>query len=263
MWGPDDGRLVVGLPGLTANSRSLAAVAGRLAAQGRRVAALDLRGRGHSEVTAAGTYGWPAHARDAVAAADALGAGMDFDVVGHSMGAFVAMQLVADHPAFAGKVVLVDAVGAAEPAALGPIFASVGRLEQSFATVDELIATVRAGGHVEPWSDMWDTYYRYEATTGDDGSVRSRTSHAAIMEDAGHMAAHPPYELWPHLRVPALLVRATVPLGGPAGGLIVQAADRDRIAAEAPAVQIVEIDANHYGVIAHPAALEAIAEFLA
>src|SRR3954467_3934581 len=84
-WGPDAGAPpVVCIPGLSANARSFDRIGEALAAAGRHVLALDLRGRGRSEVTAPGTYGWDAHARDVLDAARSLGAERA-DLVGHSM----------------------------------------------------------------------------------------------------------------------------------------------------------------------------------
>ena len=72
--GPEQGPLVVGLPGLSANLRAFDLLAERCASAGLRFAALDLRGRGLSQDTGAGTYGWPRHARDVVHVARILNA---------------------------------------------------------------------------------------------------------------------------------------------------------------------------------------------
>src|SRR5919201_391505 len=96
--GPRGGTPSVCVPGLSANARSFDLIAETLARRGRRVAALDLRGRGFSPATAAGTYGWRHHAEDVLEAAGRLGFGA-FDLVGHSMGAFVSMQVAALAPA--------------------------------------------------------------------------------------------------------------------------------------------------------------------
>ena len=71
--GPEGGGPVVCVPGLSANARSFDALSARLAQRGRQVVALDLRGRGFSPATAAGTYGWRHHAEDVLEAAGRLG----------------------------------------------------------------------------------------------------------------------------------------------------------------------------------------------
>ena len=260
-WGPDDGRLVVCAPGLTSNCRAFDVVAERLAADGRRVVALDLRGRGLSDATPPGTYGWPAHARDVLAVADALGAAGPVDLVGHSMGAFVGMQAAADAPERVRRLVLVDAAGPPEPAALGPIGQSIERLGARHGSPAEFLTAVRSAGVVEPWGPSWERAYRHELVENDDG-VRSRTSREAVMEDLKHGSARDPRELWEQLRCPLLLIRASLPLGD-SGGFVLSAADRDAFAAKVPGARLVEVKANHYGVIADPATAGAVAAFLA
>src|SRR5512141_2036136 len=71
--GADHDAPVVCVPGLSANARSFDAVSAILAQRGRQVVALDLRGRGFSPATAAGTYGWRHHAKDVLEAAERLG----------------------------------------------------------------------------------------------------------------------------------------------------------------------------------------------
>jgi hypothetical protein len=62
--------------------------------------------------------------------------------------------------------------------------------------------------------------------------------------------------------MPTLLLRAAQPLL-PGTGFIVGSALRDDFLAAVPSAQAVEVDANHYGVMAHQEALRAIDEFLA
>jgi pimeloyl-ACP methyl ester carboxylesterase len=57
-----------------------------------QLVALDWRGRGRSERTPAGTYGWENHALDVLAVAGALGY-QTFAVIGQSMGGSVAMKI--------------------------------------------------------------------------------------------------------------------------------------------------------------------------
>src|SRR5260370_12294859 len=82
--GSPKGRLVVGIPGLSANLRSFDVIFEALDPNQFRRLAYDPRGRGRSERTAPGTYGWPAHARDVIEMAAQLGA-ESFDLVAFSM----------------------------------------------------------------------------------------------------------------------------------------------------------------------------------
>src|SRR5579859_5702296 len=89
-FGSPSAALVVCLPCLTANMKSFDFLGERLGSDAVQVVALDLRGRGKSDVTPPGSYGWQSHARDAFAVADALGVER-FSLIGHSMGGAVAM----------------------------------------------------------------------------------------------------------------------------------------------------------------------------
>jgi pimeloyl-ACP methyl ester carboxylesterase len=260
--GPQDGPLVIGVPGITANLRSFDALAPVLARAGLQVLVLDLRGRGHSEVTPQGTYGWPAHARDIAAVADALGVER-FDVVGYSMGGFVGMQLAADFPDRVRRLITVDALGAPEPESLPPIMAASQRLGVVFPDAATYVATVRSSAAIEQWGDLWQGHYEYELQDAPGGGVISRTSRDAAAEDGayGAMAVATLPELWSRIACPVLLVRAARPIV-PGAGYIVPAADRDRLGTLIPGARSVEVDANHYGIIAHPGAAAAILEFL-
>lgn len=89
-WGAAEAPAVVCVPGLSANLSGFDRLAERLAGDTRQFVAIDLRGRGRSEVTGAGTYGWRNHARDVLGVADAVGA-PPYAIIGQSSGAAIAM----------------------------------------------------------------------------------------------------------------------------------------------------------------------------
>lgn len=76
----------------------------------RRAIALDLRAHGASEAPRDGDYAIGSIARDIAAAADALGLER-FVLVGHSMGAGVAMAYAGMHPERIERLMLVDSIG--------------------------------------------------------------------------------------------------------------------------------------------------------
>src|SRR5579884_1660934 len=89
-FGAEGAPLAICIPGLSANLKSFDFLGERIASESLQVVAIDLRGRGRSEVTPPGTYGWMNHARDVLAVADALGA-QRVSLIGQSMGGAVAM----------------------------------------------------------------------------------------------------------------------------------------------------------------------------
>jgi pimeloyl-ACP methyl ester carboxylesterase len=249
------------IPGLSANCISLSAVGEGLSAAGRRAVVLDLRGRGLSPATGPGTYGWCRHAGDVLEAAARLAEG-PVDLIGHSMGAFVALQAAAMAPSAVRAVALIDGAGMPEPAAMPAIRAAVGRLGTVFPSAEALIEAVRGLGTIEPWSERWERYFRHELEPAPGGGVRSRTDREAVLEDLAYGESHDPSDLWAELRAPALLVRALRPLP-PSGGHIVAPADAARFVRDVPRARVVEVDANHYGVVMHRATVDAVATFLA
>jgi 3-oxoadipate enol-lactonase len=253
--GDAGGPLVVCVHGLSANARGFDPMARSLAEHGMNVVALDLRGRGESTTSAPGTYGWEQHARDVLAVAASF-SDAPFHFVGHSMGAFIALTASAMAPSRLASMVLIDAAGFPEAAALPPILGAVERLGRRHASAAEYLASVRSLGTVEPWSEDWERYFRYELVEHD-GYVESRTSRRAVMEDVAYASTVDPHALWPMIRCRSLLLRAARPLGQ-SGGFIVSAADAAAFAATVPGARSLDIDANHYGILMHPDTFVAI-----
>jgi pimeloyl-ACP methyl ester carboxylesterase len=258
-FGSARGRLVMGVPGISANSRSFDFLGERLASARRQLVALDLRGRGHSSVTPPGTYGWRRHARDVLAAAAQM-ARPPADVIGHSMGAYVAMEMARMDPAAVRRVVLVDGLGFPDMLAISAILRVVRRLTGPSRSVDDYLDRVRLTGAVDPWNEYWARAFRYELTS-DGRGVRPRTDPVAVLEDMAYGSWRDPKALWSALTMPVLLVRATRPLLA-GGGHVVGASDRDRFLRTVPGAEVVEVDANHYGVMTHTATATAIRRFL-
>jgi pimeloyl-ACP methyl ester carboxylesterase len=258
--GPREGRLVLCLPGLSANLRGFDVIADRLAAGGCRVAALDLRGRGRSTVSPPGTYGWPAHARDVAIVLDTLGR-QRAAAVGWSMGAYVTLQLAAEVPGRLERVVLIDACSPPSEDFLALIRLAVDRLGTTFPSVDDFLSRMRALPTIEQWGPFWERYFEYDLIQEGGGGVRARTSREAVAEDLAYIEAHDSRPLWSALTMPALLLRASRPLI-PNGPFLVRPPDVAELRRRVPGVEVIEIDANHYGIAAAPATAEAVARFL-
>jgi pimeloyl-ACP methyl ester carboxylesterase len=226
-FGSPWGRLAVGIPGLGTSSRSFDFLGERLGGRERQLVALDLRGRGASSRTPPGTYGWRRHAADVLAAAAML-QGPPCDLVGHSMGAFVAMQAVVRAPHRVRRVVLIDGVGVPDALALMVLFAG----------------------------DRWSSWPLRASEVGVE-----RADRWAVLEDTAHAATRRPRALWDALAIPVLLVRATRPLTR-AGGFVVTDAERAAFVRAVPHAEVVEVDADHLGVMTHPDCAAAIRRFV-
>lgn len=83
----------------------------------------------------------------------------------------------------------------------------------------------------------------------------------AVAEDRRYTLTQDPYARWQHLTMPTLLVRATRELE-PGAGYVVPAADRDRFRHDVPTNVVVEVDADHRTVAAHPDTATAVGDFL-
>lgn len=249
------------IPGLSSNSRAFLTLGERFDRENRALIAFDLRGRGHSDITEKGTYGWENHARDIFDAAEAIDIDR-FDLVGHSMGAFVALAALSlDRSHRIRRLVLIDAAGLPSKSALEAIVAAMQRLNRRFETADDYVNAIRDGGMVVPWNDMWEQHYRYDLVEDQNG-VHSRTSYEAIAEDSAYGVAHDPRELWPVVSVPALLLRANVPFSHAPDAFVLPKSEYDAFLRAVPSATGAEIQANHYGIVCDAQACERIAGFL-
>ena len=264
-YGPAKGGLVLAAPGLSANLVSFDFLGERLGPLGMNLVALDLRGRGKSDVTPVGTYGWRSHAADLIAAAKELGHER-FSVLGQSMGGAVAMTCAWLHPGALERVVLLDICGVPDEKSLLAIGASVARLGTVYPSIEQYLELLQSMHMIEPWSEYWERYFRYELQPTE-GGVTSRSNRQAVLEDsawgagaAGFGDASGIYGLWKHLDMPVLLLRASQEIL-PGFGRIVSDRDRERFAQEVATAKVVDVDGNHFTVNTHEDSAKAIASF--
>jgi len=257
--GSADAPLVIGVPGLSANLRSFDVIFGALDPSQHRMLAYDPRGRGRSEKTPAGTFGWPAHAKDIAEMADALGA-QTFDLVGWSMGTWIAMKVCELYPGRVRKLVLIDGGGWPDESAKPPIYAGLERLENVWPSRDGFIQLVSQLPNYQPWNPAWEALFNYELQDVE-GGVQARSRVLGPWEDEKHRQEQDPYALWRSVTMPSLLVRAARPIME-GMGYILNEADTERFRREVPGAQVRLIDANHYVVGMHDETAAAIRDFL-
>jgi N-formylmaleamate deformylase len=216
------GRPVILVPGITSPAVTWGFVGERLG-QSFDTYILDVRGRGLSEAGPALDYGLNACASDVMAFAEALNL-EDYAVIGHSMGARIAIRLARSTPPSLERIVLVD------PPVSGP-----GRrpYPSPLSWYLDSIRLMAAGGGVDqlrPFLPTWsDQHLRLRAEwlhTCDQRAVIE--SYRGFHEDNIH-------EDVTYIRIPTLLVVA-------GKGGVVLPADVEELKAAQPALAIKRVE---------------------
>jgi pimeloyl-ACP methyl ester carboxylesterase len=208
-WG-EQGPPIVCIHGLTANAFCFQAYADELASD-HRVIAYDLRGRGDSDKLEEG-YSIPIHATDLNALIDELGLERPI-LIGHSLGALIALYFAAHYPDKLSKLVLVDA-GAPLPWRTPEeqpawLTASISRLGVPVASYKEYIERLKMAPFLGPyWNEYTDIYFEHDVYTNSDGTVASKAYREGVIEEGQRFNEVKPEELWSKVQVPTLLLRA-------------------------------------------------------
>jgi pimeloyl-ACP methyl ester carboxylesterase len=262
------GRPALAVHGITGSGMSWAAVGAALPPEWTLVA-VDLRGRGRSRELPP-SKGLRAHVEDLVPVAETLVAdsGGPVPLVGHSMGAFVAVHLAHARPDLFSRVVLVDG-GVALPvpadadpdavlaATLGP---ALERLRQTYPSVDAYVGFFKDHPALGPhWDDAVEAYVRYDALETP-GGIRSRCQEDSVRADGRDLlVSGATFE--PEVRalpVPVTILAAPYGLFGEAPGLLPVAGLAAYDDAEHVTVETVP-DVNHYTIVFAPAAAARVA----
>jgi pimeloyl-ACP methyl ester carboxylesterase len=162
---------VVCLPGLSRTAEDFRPLMERLMADGRRVLALNSRGRGRSERDKnPANYAVPIELGDVLAVLDATGIARTI-FVGTSRGGILTMALAVARPAAIGAAVLNDVGPVLDMAGLLRIKQYVGRMPRPDSWADAVrILRSAMGGHFPALDDAgWDFYARTTWREGEDG----------------------------------------------------------------------------------------------
>ena len=245
-FGEPDAPLVLAVHGLSANMHGFDYLAPHLVGDGeRQVVAVDLRGRGGSESTAPGTYGLESQARDLFEVATVLGHDRS-DWIGWSLGALIGIRAAHLEPDRIRRLGLIDHAGRSDEGAIVAVFTGLNRLDLDVPTAEEYVTQVEAVSPIRPFTDFWRRYYAYEFR---------RTSKEACLEDGRDAAQQDWPQAWRHLTVPVGLVRCTQPLNG---GLVVPDDVVAEFASTVPTLTVTDVDADHFTVMTHQPAAEAL-----
>ncbi len=208
-WG-ERGTPIIFVHGLTANAFCFQAFADTFSSD-YRVMAYDLRGRGDSAKPEQG-YSVPTHAADLASLIDALGLERPH-IVGHSLGALVALYFAAHYPEKMRKLVLIDA-GAPLPWATPeeqPVWltSAINRLGTTVPSFEAYIALLKQAPFLGPyWNTYVDAYFEHDVYRRPDGSVVSKASRDAVIEEGANYHQAEPEQQWRNVHCPTLLLRA-------------------------------------------------------
>lgn len=259
------GPVVLCAHGITANHTSWQPLADAI---GDRVTVVapDLRGRGASG-TLPGPYSMSTHARDLVAVLDHLGLDAA-PVVGHSMGAFVAAVMAAEHPGRVERVLLVDGglplpvpegltVDQILQAVIGP---AMTRLSMEFESREAYLDFWRPHPALaDAWDERIQAYVEYDL--GRDGPpFRTRVSIDAVRGDAEDtLVSGSIQKALDSLPRPTSLLRAERGLMNEATPLV-----PDALAQAFPRVEDLGVvaDTNHYTIAFVDHGVKAIADWV-
>jgi pimeloyl-ACP methyl ester carboxylesterase len=208
-WG-EQGPAIICIHGLTSNAFHFQAFADELAPD-HRVIAYDLRGRGDSDKPEEG-YSIPIHAEDLAELIDELGLQRPI-IMGHSLGALIALYFAAHYPDRLSKLVLVDA-GAPLPWKTPQeqpawLTASINRLGTLVPSYTEYVNRLKAVPFLGPyWNEYTDIYFEHDTFSESDGSVAAKAYREGILEEGSRFNEGSPAEQWANVHVPTLLLRA-------------------------------------------------------
>lgn len=266
-YAPADGpaRLpVIAIHGLTRNSADFEVIAALIAQSGRRVLAVDVRGRGLSDrAPDPMTYTPDVYARDVVALMEQ--AGVEKAVfLGTSMGGLITMALTAVKPKAIAAAILNDVGPELAPEGLARIAAYAGQPIEIETWADAAAYAKRINEAALPHytAGDWAAFARRTFREGTEGApvLDYDPDISAPIKAAGARALIP--NLWPFFRAlarkkPTLLLRgATSDLLSPAIVARMRKAAPGMAYAEVPAI-------GHAPMLDEPEARAAIFEFLA
>ena len=261
--------LVLLIHGVTSSNRAFQLFAKSLVERGYVPYAVDLRGRGESN-NLPGPFGMKNHARDMADVIKFIGV-ESIDVIGHSMGAFVAVALQGTEPKLVKRLILVDGgiplplppgmtVAQVMPYVLGP---AMTRLSMTFESVD----AYRDYWKPQPafargWTPVLDEYIEYDLQ-GTAPNLKARTNPKAVEEDSEDLFVTKLLEkALENLTKDVLFIRAVRGLQNEEGGLYPEPV-LAAILPKYPKLKVHTIaDINHYEIMLEESGAEAVAQLI-
>ena len=246
------GKSILCLHGITANCRSWDMVASSLAPD-FNVMAMDLRGRGLSDKPDTG-YSLEFHSQDIIALLDDLSLNQVV-LMGHSLGAFIALGFAAEHPDKVDKLILVDGAGDLSQEQLDQVFIGIkpalDRLGKIHPSQDAYLETMKSGPAIQPWNTVIENYYKHEIESTEAG-VKTNINPENIVEEAGNVRTIKSRSFYPRLKCRTLILKATDGLLSK-DDLLLPEDVVGVMTQEIPAATRFDVEGtNHYGIIFQP-----------
>jgi pimeloyl-ACP methyl ester carboxylesterase len=247
-----DGRPVLCIHGLTANSRFWDCVASALSPR-HKIIAMDLRGRGLSDKPSTG-YSIDHHCKDVLTLMDDLGLKRPV-LMGHSLGAFISLVFAAQHPDRVDRLILVDGGGKLTEKQMAKIFVgikpSLDRLGQVFPSFKDYVSQMKQAPFLQPWNSFMETYFRYEVEEVE-GGLRSRVHPKHIEEEAQNLGKVDSTQFYTRVTSPTLILRATKGLLTE-DDLVLPKDVAERMVREMPKAECIDLEGtNHYSILFQP-----------
>ena len=244
---PGRGPAIVAVHGLTSNHTVWYPIADALAGR-RRLLAYDLRGRGDSDKPAKG-YSLAEHAADLLGLLDHFRLPRAV-VMGHSLGAHIAVRFASLHPDRVERLVLFDGGLDVRAEILDSLAPAIGRLGVEFPSLDAFLEMLRGlPMFAGRWNDHLARHYTYDVEPGPGGGVRSKVARHAIEEEVANLQRTRLW-VWHHrVKAPTLLFRAPDGLLRADDCLMTQE-EAEAMAHAIPDCRLVVVpDTNHYTVV--------------
>lgn len=255
---------VICIHGLTRNSSDFEEIAPQIAALSRRVIAVDVRGRGHSERDPdAGNYNPLVYSRDVEKLMQDLGIGRAV-FVGTSMGGLITMTLAARRLDLVAAAVLNDIGPMISPKGLARIAGYTGRSASltSWEQAADFVKDINACAFPGNGDDEWLKWARRAFDQDAEGKLCARYDpNIAIALQTGKLkptslAARMAFRRLARKR-PTLFIRGTL-------SDLVEPEQSDWMRKTAPDMQYAEVpNVGHAPMLTEPEALDAIRTFMA
>ena len=268
-YGNGTGQPVLLIHGVTSSNRAFQLFADAVIARGKAPFAVDLRGRGDSN-SLHGPFGMRQHAADMSAVIDHFGWNK-VDVIGHSMGGFVAAALVGLYPDSVGEVVFADGglplpmppgmtVEQIMPFVLGP---AMTRLAMEFENKEAYRNYWKPqAAFAKGWSSVLDEYVDYDLR-GSEPHMKAATNPQAVEDDSRDLFGDDLIvKSLQGLKKPSLFIKAERGLQNEEGGLYPMPV----LDAVLPAYPMLTLeflsDCNHYDMFLEATGAEKVAQII-